>query len=100
MRERTQLETSLAEIHGLESGLADNLELLELAEAEDDASVVEEAETGLKEVRARAAKAELQTLLSGEADANDCYLEIHAGAGGTEAQDLSLIHISEPTRPY
>ena len=87
MRERTQLETSLAEIHGLESGLADNLELLELAEAEDDASVVEEAETGLKEVQARAAKAELQTLLSGEADANDCYLEIHAGAGGTEAQD-------------
>ena len=87
MRERTQLETSLAEIHGLESGLANNLELLELAEAEDDASVVEEAETGLKEVQARAAKAELQTLLSGEADANDCYLEIHAGAGGTEAQD-------------
>ena len=87
MRERTQLENSLAEIHGLESGLADNLELLELAEAEDDASVVEEAETGLKEVQARAAKAELQTLLSGEADANDCYLEIHAGAGGTEAQD-------------
>ena len=87
MRERTQLETSLAEIHGLESGLADNLELLELAEAEDDASVVEEAETGLKEVQAQAAKAELQTLLSGEADANDCYLEIHAGAGGTEAQD-------------
>ena len=87
MRERTRLESSLAEIQELESGLADNLELLELAEAEDDASIVEEAETALREVQGRAAKAELQTLLSGEADANDCYLEIHAGAGGTEAQD-------------
>jgi len=87
MRERTQLESSLTEIQELDSGLADNLELLELAEAEDDTGITEEAEIALREVRARAAKAELQTLLSGEADANDCYLEIHAGAGGTEAQD-------------
>ena len=87
MRERTRLETSLDEIDSFERQLADNLELLEMAEAEDDAEVAGEAEAALKKLRARAARAELQTLLSGEADANDCYLEVHAGAGGTEAQD-------------
>jgi len=87
MRERTHLETSLSEIDGLKSDLADNLELLELAEFEDDTEVTEEAEKAIKKLHAWAAKAEVQTLLSGEADANDCYLEIHAGAGGTEAQD-------------
>ena len=87
MRERTHLEGSLEEIDSLERELADNLELLEMAEAEDDSDVAAEAEAALKKLRSRAAKAELQTLLSGEADANDCYLEVHAGAGGTEAQD-------------
>ena len=87
MRERTHLEASLDDIDGLENELADNLELLELAEAEDDAEVTEEAEKAIKKLHAWAAKAEVQTLLSGEADTNDCYIEIHAGAGGTEAQD-------------
>ena len=87
MRERTRLEASLDEIDFFERELADNLELLELAESEDDADVAGEAEGALKKLQARTARAELQTLLSGEADANDCYLEVHAGAGGTEAQD-------------
>jgi len=87
MRERTRLETSLAEIDEIGGGLADNLDLLELAEAEGDTDVAAEAEEALRKIKARAATAELQTLLSGEADANGCYLEIHAGAGGTEAQD-------------
>ncbi len=87
MRERTGLEAGLAEIDGFERELADNTDLIELAEAEDDADVIAEAEAALIELAARAAKAELKTLLSGEADANDCYLEVHAGAGGTEAQD-------------
>ncbi len=87
MRERTHLEGSLEEIDSLERELADNLELLEMAEAEDDSDVAAEAEAALKKLQSRAAKAELQTLLSGEADTNDCYLEVHAGAGGTEAQD-------------
>ncbi len=87
MRERTHLEQSLAEIDEIETGLADNLELLELAEAEAEGDVAQEAEQALRKIKGRAAKAELQTLLAGEADANDCYLEIHAGAGGTEAQD-------------
>ena len=87
MRERTRLEQSLAEIDEIATGLADNLDLLELAEAEGDKGVAGEAEQALRKIKDRAAKAELQTLLAGEADANDCYLEIHAGAGGTEAQD-------------
>ena len=63
------------------------LELVELGEAEGDADVVAEAEVALAQLRNQAVKAELNTLLSGEADANDCYVEVHAGAGGTEAQD-------------
>ena len=98
MRERTGLEAGLKEIDALESGLADNLELLELAEAEDDADVAAEADAALKALHKRAAKAELQTLLSGEADANDCYIEIHAGAGGTEAQDWAEMLLRMYTR--
>jgi len=87
MRERTHLEEGVADIDTLERDLADNLELLELGEAEDDAEVAAEAEAALTALRDKAAKAELNTLLSGEADGNDCYIEVHAGAGGTEAQD-------------
>ena len=74
MRERTRLEQSLAEIDEIATGLADNLDLLELAEAEGDKGVAGEAEQALRKIKDRAAKAELQTLLAGEADANDCYL--------------------------
>jgi peptide chain release factor 2 len=87
MRERTQLNSSLSEIQDLSTELSETLELIELAEGESDSEILTEAEAVLKEIRNRAVKAELQTLLSGEADSNDCYLEIHAGAGGTEAQD-------------
>jgi peptide chain release factor 2 len=87
MRERTYLNSSLSEIHSLGIEFLETLELIELAEAESDEEILAEAEDTLKNIHNRAAKAELQTLLSGEADANDCYLEIHAGAGGTEAQD-------------
>jgi len=87
MRERNQLESGLKAVDELERELADNIELIELGELEDDADVVTEAEAAISALHKRAATAELQTLLSGEADANDCYLEINAGAGGTEAQD-------------
>ena len=98
MRERTRLDSSLSEIHDLERELADNLELIELAEAEGDTETAAESEAALKALAGRAAKAELQTLLSGEADANDCYLEIHAGAGGTEAQDWAEMLVRMYTR--
>ena len=87
MRERTQLETAIRGYRELERGLDDNRTLLELAEAEDDEAVIAEAEAGLRQLAAHAERARIASLLSGEADANDAYLEIHAGAGGTEAQD-------------
>lgn len=87
MRERTQLESSLNNIDELASELAEGIELIELGELENDTGLVLDVETSIETLHARAQEAELQTLLSGEADANDCYLEINAGAGGTEAQD-------------
>ncbi len=87
MRERTALDDALEAHRVLERDFQDNLELLEMAEAEGDAAIAAEAEKALAKVRKRAAKLELESLISGEADANDCFLELHAGAGGTESQD-------------
>ena len=87
MRERTRLESAIGEIKRLEGGIVDNIGMIELAEAENDQSMVADAERELRSLHALAQKLELQTLLAGEADANDCYLEVHAGAGGTESQD-------------
>src|SRR6185312_16762347 len=71
----------------VERELDDNLALIELGEAEGDEGVVAEAEIALAALREEVAKRELESLLSGEADANDCYLQVQAGEGGTEAQD-------------
>lgn len=87
MKERTQLDASLKSFQELDQGLKDNSELLELAEAEGDQGMVAEAERNLISLQKVAAQKELESLLSGEADSNDCYLEVNAGAGGTEAQD-------------
>jgi peptide chain release factor 2 len=91
MRERNCLADGIAAVENLSKELQDNLDLIELGEAEGDAAIVAEAEASLTTSRDRAAKAEIETLLSGEADTSDCYLEIHAGAGGTEAQDWAEI---------
>ncbi len=87
MRERTYLEQSIARYKEFEQGVEDGVMLIELGEAEDDADTVTEAENALIALKERAAKEQLASLLSGEADANDCYLQVNAGAGGTEAQD-------------
>jgi len=87
MRERDALEDQLKAIGRIEQDLEDNLTLIELGEAEKDEATVAEAEAALKRLKAEVARRELEALLSGEADANDCYLEVHAGAGGTESQD-------------
>jgi peptide chain release factor 2 len=87
MRARTHLEKAVTSYEALERELEDNVELLKLGEAEGDKAVVAETETALVKLKARAGKLELESLLSGEADANDCFLEVHAGAGGTESQD-------------
>ncbi|WP_448206711.1 peptide chain release factor 2 [Azospirillum sp. sgz302134] len=91
MRERTQLETSVNGYRALERDLSDSLELIEMGEAEGDATVVADAEAQLYALRDRAAKLQIESLLSGEADANDCFIEVNAGAGGTEAQDWALM---------
>ena len=87
MRERMRLENGIKNIDEMEREVTDSVDLIKLGEIEEDGEIVAEAETTLAEIKEQAAKAELETLLSGEADANDCYLEVHAGAGGTEAQD-------------
>lgn len=87
MRERNRLDASINACTEMEQDLADNLELLELGEAEEDADLIGEAESAIEGLAPKARKMELESLLSGEADGNDTYLEIHAGAGGTESQD-------------
>jgi peptide chain release factor 2 len=87
MRERQQLEESIAAVTRLESELADTVELIEMAEEEGDKGVVDDLDATLRELHADAMKRQVGTLLSGEADSNDTYVEIHAGAGGTESQD-------------
>ncbi|TCM83400.1 peptide chain release factor 2 [Rhodovulum steppense] len=87
MRERQALADAIETYRGISRELDDNIELIELGEAEDDKEVVAEAEAALKALRERAAQKELEALLDGEADANDTFLEINAGAGGTESCD-------------
>ena len=87
MRERTRLEESIAGVRTLESELEDALALMELGESEDDEEVVKEAEVQLEALHGATERRRLESLLSGEADGNDCFLEVHAGAGGTESQD-------------
>ena len=87
MKERQRLDGALSSFQKLEQELADQLELIELGEAEGDDEIVLEAEASLESLAKIAQEREVATLLSGEVDGNDCYLEIHAGAGGTESQD-------------
>jgi peptide chain release factor 2 len=87
MREKNRLERQLTMITSLQSEMEDAVGLIELGEIEGDQDVVAEAEEALAQLAVVADKRQLESLLSGEADGNDCFLEIHAGAGGTEAQD-------------
>ena len=87
MREKNQLERQLQAITCLQSEMTDAVELIELGAAEGDNEIVAEAEAKLALLVTIAEKRQLESLLSGEADNNDCFVEIHAGAGGTEAQD-------------
>jgi len=86
-KERARLDDGIGSYCKLETELRDTLELIELAAAEGDEALVEEGGVTLADLQRRAAKRELESLLSGEVDGNDSYLEVHAGAGGTESQD-------------
>ena len=87
MRERQSLLDKIGTYDQISQGLKDNVELIELGEIEGDEEIVAEAEAALKALRQTAGAKELEALLDGEADANDTFLEINAGAGGTEACD-------------
>ena len=87
MREKARLERGIEGYRKLDRELEDTLTLIELAEAENDTAILAEADATLTRLRDEAGKRELESLLSGEADGNDAYLEVHSGAGGTEAQD-------------
>ena len=87
MRERQGLLDALSTYKLIGSGLSDNVELIEMGEAEGDAGIVTEAEAALRALVGLAAAKELEALLNGEADSNDTFLEINAGAGGTESCD-------------
>jgi peptide chain release factor 2 len=87
MRERNQIASAMEGVVKLEQDVADALELIELAEADGDAAMVAEAMAALRAAADEAKRREIESLLSGEADANDAYVELNAGAGGTEAQD-------------
>jgi peptide chain release factor 2 len=87
MRERQRLDAAIAGCRQMEQELADLVELIELGEAEDDQSILDEATPQLAALRERAAQKQIESLLSGEADLNNAFLQVQAGAGGTESQD-------------
>jgi peptide chain release factor 2 len=87
MRERNTLAARIDAVKKIDNALNDNIGLIEMGEAEGDAAIVADSEKALAALKEEAGKKELESLLSGEADANSAYLEVNAGAGGTEAQD-------------
>lgn len=91
MRERTSLEDQIAAIGRLEQELDDALTLIELGESEDDEGSIAEGEAAIRAIETEAQRRQVETLLSGEADQNDTYLEVHSGAGGTESQDWAMM---------
>jgi peptide chain release factor 2 len=86
-REQKSLETAVNTVNGIAAEMADAVEFIEMGEAEGEESIVEDGLKTLERLADRADADKVQALLSGEADGNDTYLEIHAGAGGTESQD-------------
>jgi peptide chain release factor 2 len=98
MQERTSLGDGLDSVRRIEQELSDQIELIEMGEAEKDPSIVSEAEKAIGKLKVEVDRRQLEALLSGEADANDTYLEVHAGAGGTESQDWAEMLLRMYTR--
>ncbi|QDH16719.1 peptide chain release factor 2 [Swingsia samuiensis] len=98
MRERTTLANQVEGVEQIESEVQSTLELVELAEMEEDTDLVQEAVVTLRKLAEEVHKREIESLLSGEADGNDCYLEVNSGAGGTEAQDWAEMLLRMYTR--
>jgi len=98
MRERTRLGDGVNGYRAIEREFEDTLGLAEMADAESDKAMLDDSQATLARLQAEVKKRELESLLSGEADANDCYLEVHAGQGGTEAQDWAEMLLRMYTR--
>lgn len=98
MRERQGLEDGTTAVRSLSQALDDNVELIELGEEEGDAGIIAEAEAAIRSLSGEIRARQVEALLSGEADANDTYLEVHAGAGGTESQDWASMLLRMYTR--
>jgi peptide chain release factor 2 len=98
MRERQQLDDSINGIKRLTSALNDNAELIAMGEEEGDQAIVTDAENAIRDLKSEIARLQVEALLSGEADGNDCYLDVHSGAGGTESQDWASMLLRMYTR--
>lgn len=98
LRERNHLDSLIGGYEKLDLEFKDNLELAEMAEAEKDDGMLAEAEASLTKIADELHRLEIESLLSGEADANDCFLEINSGAGGTESQDWAEMLLRMYTR--
>lgn len=98
MKERTRLDNQIQGVKDIEQTLEDSVGLIELGEEEGDEEVVKEAEATLEELKVQVERRQLESLLSGEADGNDAYLQVNAGAGGTESQDWAEMLLRMYTR--
>ncbi len=98
MRERTRLANAVEGVQRIEGEIADTSELIAMAEADGDDAMVADGIAALAAVATEAKRREIESLLSGEADARDAYMEINAGAGGTEAQDWAEMLMRMYTR--
>lgn len=98
MRERTHLDSLITSYESLNTEFTNQLEMAEMAEAENDENLQIEAQEALQRVANKLSKLEVESLLSGEADANDCFIEINSGAGGTESQDWASMLLRMYTR--
>ncbi len=87
MKERTRLDNQIQAVRDIAQSAEDHASMIALAEEEGDESIIKESEQALSKLKIRAERKQIESLLSGEADGNDAYLQINAGAGGTEAQD-------------
>lgn len=91
MREKNRLAAQVDSVKAIQQGLNDNIEMIAMAEEEGDQSLIDEAHKSLEKIQIEARQKQIQSLLSGEVDGNDAYLQVNAGAGGTEAQDWAAI---------
>jgi peptide chain release factor 2 len=98
MRERQELDDSINAVKRLSTALQENIDLIEMGEEEGDETIVADAEQGIRDIGEEVRRRQVESLLSGEADKNDTYLEIHAGAGGTESQDWASMLLRMYTR--